>query len=77
MSDGTGPGAPQAAGAMSAAEIHDALRMLDMLWGDGRRMFGFDPERGWWCADRIGSIVFASSPAELGEKLNGESGAPA
>ena len=77
MSDGTGPGAPQAAGAMSAAEIHDALRMLDMLWGDGRRMFGFDPERGWWCADRTGSIVFASSPAELGEKLNGESGAPA
>jgi hypothetical protein len=66
--------APQAAGGMSKDEIYDGLRMLEMLWGDGRRMFGFDPKRGWWCAGQIGSIVFAGTPPELGEKLNGNPG---
>ena len=68
--------APQAASGMSAADIYDAMRMLEMLWGDGRRMFGFDPERGWWCTEQIGSITFAASPTELGEKLNGNPGPP-
>jgi hypothetical protein len=68
--------AQQAASGMSTADMYDAMQMLEMLWGDGRRMFGFDPKLGWWCAEQIGSIIFAGSPTELGEKLNEESGTP-
>ena len=66
----------QAASGMSTAEINDALQLLDTLWGDGQHMFGFDPERGWWSAPRIGKITFAASHTELGEKLDAEAGAP-
>lgn len=53
-----------------AAAIEHALGMLELVWGDEYE-FGHDLEKGLWAVRRgkIGSLVTAATPEELGEKL--------
>jgi hypothetical protein len=67
--------APQAAERLSAEEIEQALRALDMVWGD-EYLLGYAPEKGFWAAPRglIGKLFIAGSPGALGEMLTDEAG---
>jgi hypothetical protein len=61
--------APQAAGRLSAGEIKDALRALNMVWGD-EYLIGHDPERGFWATPRgVPTLFTAATPEELGNQL--------
>lgn len=55
---------------LSPAEIDEGLGALRLAWGTDY-LFGYDDEHGWWVIEsgRLGSLLTASSPGELGEQL--------
>jgi hypothetical protein len=67
--------APQAAVRLSAEEIEQALKALDMVWGD-EYLLGYDPERGFWAArpGEIGPLFMAGTPEDLGKVLTDAAG---
>ena len=59
--------APQAAGSITQADIWEALKALDLVYGD-EYAFGHDPAVGFWVR-RLGTVRFrltAADPKELG-----------
>jgi hypothetical protein len=67
--------APQAAVGMSAADIEQALALLDMVWGDEFK-FGHDTAKGFWATRHgtIGTLATAESPEDLGKMLADQAG---
>ena len=62
-----GDAAPQAAGGITEAGIWEALKALDLVYGD-EYAFGHDPAVGFWVR-RLGAIGFlftSEDPRELG-----------
>jgi hypothetical protein len=68
--------APQAASGPSPAEIRQGLETLELLWGDGVYLFGYDAELGWWVRKEgvTGWVLTAENLEELGQQLNDAEG---
>jgi hypothetical protein len=67
-----GEAAPQAAGGPGADEISQGIGWLELMWGDGVYLFGYDAELGW-CVRREDDPEFlltAPDLMEMGQKLN-------
>jgi hypothetical protein len=72
-----GEAAPQAAGGLDADEVGQGIGWLELMWGDGVYLFGYDAELGWWVrkGDDPEFLLAAPELTELGEKLNAIEGA--
>jgi hypothetical protein len=64
---------PAASGCPSAGEVSQGLGWLELMWGDGVYLFGYDAELGWWVRKKVDPEFLLTAPdlTELGEKLNG------
>lgn len=62
--------APQAAGGITEADIWEALKALDLVYGDEYE-FGWDPAVGFWVRRHgaIGFLFTSADPRELGTFL--------
>lgn len=73
MSDDTEAAAPQAAVALSPADICEAVEALELVWGE-EYSFGYDSERQvFWAArpGEIGLLYMAPTHGELNNLLVG------
>jgi hypothetical protein len=64
--------APQAASGPTAAEIRQGVETLELLWGNGVYLFGYDAELHWWVRKEgvTGWLLTADTLEELGQQLN-------
>ncbi len=68
--------APQAASGLSADEVSQGIRWLELMWGDGVYQFSRDAE-GYVVRrkDAPGFLLRAADLTEMGEKLSAIEGA--